>query len=420
MQADFPAKLKPLFQRFRYKIALGGRGASKSWAFARALLIQGASKPLRILCAREIQKSIKQSVHQLLTDQIQNLGLGQFYEVLETEIRGKNGTLFVFAGLATHSVESIKSYEGVDIVWCEEAQSVSKRSWDILIPTIRKPESEIWISMNPDLDTDDTYKRFVIDTPPDSVVIRINWSDNPFFPDVLDRERLHCKRTNPQDYDNIWEGKPKTVVDGAIYADEYQQMLDDGRITKVSHDPTLKAHAVLDLGWADAMAIIIVQRAGSECRVIDYIEETHQTLDWYSNLLRSKNYNWGKMYLPHDAVVKDYKTGRSADDIMQSFGWTTEIVPVGDVENGIRLMRMLFPRLWMDKEKTARLQECLKRYRRTINASTEQPGKPLHDEYSHGADAARYLATCIDSMKNDTIKRKDHREHTRANSWQSF
>ena len=159
--AQFPSKLEFLFDQHRYKVAYGGRGSSKSWSFARALIIQAANRPLRILCAREIQKSIKQSVHQLLSDQIQALGLGSFFEVLEAEIRGMNGSSFSFAGLATNTVESIKSFEGVDIVWVEEAQTVSKRSWDILIPTIRKENSEIWISFNPDVDTDDTYQRFV-------------------------------------------------------------------------------------------------------------------------------------------------------------------------------------------------------------------------------------------------------------------
>ncbi len=420
VNAQFPAKLKPIFQPYRYKVLHGGRGSGKSWAVARALLILAASKPLRILCAREIQKSIKQSVHQLLTDQIQSLGLGQFYEVLETEIRGKNGSLFSFAGLAMHTVESVKSFEGMDRVWIEEAQSVSDKSWAILTPTIRKPESEIWLTLNPDLDTDPTYQRFIVNTPPDSLVIAINWKDNPWFPDVLDREREHCLKTMPDQYDNIWEGKPKSVVDGAIYAGEYQTMFDDGRITAVTHDPKLKAHAVFDLGWADSMSIIIVQRAGSECRIIDYVEESHQTLDWYSNLLRQKNYNWGTLYLPHDAVVKDYRTGHSADEIMRSMGWNTEIVPIGDVEGGIRAARMLFPRVWMDKAKTARLQECLKRYRRAINAKTDTAGKPLHDEFSHGADAFRYLATAIDGMKNDNQRTRRDNTANRASSWQSF
>jgi len=177
--AQFPKKLEFLFEPSRIKAIYGGRGSGKSWGVARALLIMGANKPLRILCAREVQKSIKQSVHTLLSDQIQALGLGAFYEILEAEIRGQNGTLFSFAGLATNTVESIKSFEGCDIAWVEEAQTVSKRSWDILIPTIRKPASEIWVTFNPDVDTDDTYQRFVVNPPEFAKVVKVNWSDNP-------------------------------------------------------------------------------------------------------------------------------------------------------------------------------------------------------------------------------------------------
>ena len=185
----FPSKLKFLFEPHRYKVAYGGRGSGKSWSYARALLMMGAEKPLRVLCTREVQKSIKQSVHTLLKDQIQALGLGEFYEVVENAIRGKNGTEFNFAGLATNTVESIKSFEGVDIVWCEEAQNISKRSWDILIPTIRKPASEIWVTFNPYMDTDDTYKRFIINKPNNARIEKVNYTDNPFFPKVLDRKR---------------------------------------------------------------------------------------------------------------------------------------------------------------------------------------------------------------------------------------
>ena len=229
-----------------------------------------------------------------------------------------NGSEFFFAGLAQHTVESIKSFESCNRCWIEEGQTVSKKSWDILIPTIRAPDSEIWVSLNPDLDTDPTYQRYIVNTPPDSLVIQINFPDNPFFPYVLEEERKHCLKTTPDQYDNIWLGKPKSVVDGAIYAGEFQTMFDDGRITAVSHDPKLKAHAVFDLGWNDSMSIVIAQRAGSECRIIDYVEESHQTLDWFSNLLKHKNYNWGKLYLPHDAVAKDYRTGQSADEITNS------------------------------------------------------------------------------------------------------
>ena len=157
--AKFPPKMRFLFDKSRYKVAHGGRGSGKSWSFARALLILAAEKPLRILCAREVQRSLKQSVHQLLKDQISELGFDYLFEVTEHVIRCKNGSEFYFTGLAQHTAASIKSYEGIDICWLEEANTVSKKSLDILIPTIRKPNSEIWISFNPDLETDEIYMR---------------------------------------------------------------------------------------------------------------------------------------------------------------------------------------------------------------------------------------------------------------------
>lgn len=401
MSALFPDKLAFLFNAHRYKVAYGGRGSAKSWSFARALLIQGASQTLRILCAREVQRSIKQSVHTLLCDQIQALDLGPFYEVLESEIRGKNGTSFTFAGLATHTVESIKSYEGVDRVWVEEAQTVSKRSWDILIPTLRKPGSEIWVSFNPDLDSDDTYTRFVVNPPDDCVSVKINWSDNPWFPDVLGKERVYCQQNRPDDYANIWEGVCKAAVDGAIYAREVAQCQEEGRICPVPYDPLLKVHAVFDLGWNDSMSICLVQKVRSEIRVIEYIEDDHQTLDFYSAMLKAKNMNWGRLFLPHDGDTKDFKTGRSAREILAKMGWSVSIVPNIGVEQGIKAARMAMKQAYFAKGKTDRLMDCLKRYRRAINTTTNEPGQPLHDEYSHGADCWRYVAVAAASMSNE-------------------
>lgn len=416
--ANFPPKMRVLFDKHRYKVFHGGRGSGKSWAFARALLLQAASEPLRILCCREVQKSIKQSVHQLLKDQIQALNLGYIYDVTETSVRCKNGSEFYFAGLATHTAESIKSYEGIDRVWIEEASTVSKTSLDILIPTIRKPESEIWISFNPDLETDEVYQRFVVHPPDDCVTVQVNYVDNPWMPEVLDKERIHCQLHRPKEYEWIWLGKARVVAEGAIYADEFQQLVDEHRITRVSHDPVLKTHVVMDLGWADKMALIMVQRSGSELRIIDYIEESYHPLDWYSNELKSKSYNWGTIYMPHDANAKSFQTGKSAAEIMTQLGWTVSIVPMGDVENGIRVSRLTFPRCWFDKEKTARLLECLKRYRRAINATTGQPQGPLHDDASHGADAFRYMCLSADQMRNDNIQRRRERDYG-TGSWMS-
>ena len=398
--AQFPNKLDFLFEPHRYKVAYGGRGSGKSWSFARALLIKAANEPTRVLCAREIQKSIKQSVHTLLNDQIQSLGLGAFYEVLEAEIRGLNGSTFSFTGLATNTVESIKSFEGCDIVWVEEAQTVSKKSWDILIPTIRKPNSEIWVSFNPNIDTDDTYKRFVVEPPENAKVVKVNYTDNPWFPEVLEIERQHSLKTNP-DYANIWEGDCKAAVDGAIYSNEIREAQEEGHITNVPYDPMLKVHVVMDLGWNDSMSVILCQKGVSDLRIIGYIEDDHRTLDSYSAQLKNLPYNWGQMFLPHDGQSKDFKHGISAEDIMRKLGWDTRIVSKQDIESGIKLARMNFHRIYFDKS-AQRLVECLKNYRRSINSATNEPGAPLHDEYSHGADAFRYLCTSIESMTNDT------------------
>jgi len=181
MRAEFPEKLAFLFQPKRYKVAWGGRGSAKSWSIARALLIIAAQKTKRILCAREFQNSIQDSVHKLLSDQIEALGLSDQYEIQKTTIIHRlTGSEFIFSGLR-HNVDSLKSKEGIDIVWVEEAQMVSSFSWDKLIPTIRKEGSEIWISFNPELETDETYKRFVLNPPTESVVAKINWRDNPCF-----------------------------------------------------------------------------------------------------------------------------------------------------------------------------------------------------------------------------------------------
>ena len=398
--AKFPSKLDFLFNPHRYKVAYGGRGSGKSWGFARALLLQAANKPLRVLCAREVQRSIKNSVHQLLSDQIQALGLGQFYEVLESEIRGLNGSLFVFTGLANNTAESIKSYEGIDRVWCEEAQTISKKSWDILIPTIRKPDSEIWVSFNPNIDTDDTYVRYCVNPPDNAKVVKMNYMDNPWFGDTLEIERQHSEKTNP-DYANIWLGDCKAAVDGAIYANEIREAQENGRVTTVPYDPMLKVHVVFDLGFNDSMAIILCQRGVSDIRIIKYIEDNHRTLDSFSSEIKSLNYNWGTMFLPHDGKSRDYKSGLSAEDIMRKQGWTVRIVPVSSIESGIKIARMHFHKCYFDKS-VHRLLECLKNYKRSINSSTNEPGAPLHDEYSHGADAFRYMATSVEQMKNES------------------
>jgi len=217
----FAPKFKPLFQPKRYKTFHGGRGGAKSWAAARALVIMAASKKLRILCTREVQNSIKDSVHKLLKDQIEMLGLNPWFRITNESITSASGSEFLFKGLRFDPL-GIKSTEGVDICWVEEAQSVSSDSWAILIPTIRKEGSEIWVTFNPGEESDPTYQRFIVTPPDDSITVEVNYYDNPYLPDTLRKEMEYCKRVDYEAYEHIWLGKPKSISDSVIFRNRYR------------------------------------------------------------------------------------------------------------------------------------------------------------------------------------------------------
>jgi phage terminase large subunit len=215
--ASLPDWAQRLWEPSRYKVMRGGRGSAKSRSAAAALLLQAAAFPHRVLCAREIQKSIKDSVKRLLDDEIERLGLGSFFESVEHEIRGKNGSLFIFAGLRGNSA-SIKSMEGITRCWVEEAQTISRASLDDLIPTIRTPGSEIWFTYNPRFDTDPIDTMFKADElPPNTILLHVNWQDNPWFPDVLKQEMDYDKRRDMDKYLHIWEGKYQTSSEARVF-----------------------------------------------------------------------------------------------------------------------------------------------------------------------------------------------------------
>ena len=205
----------------RYKIYKGGRGGAKSWNFAKALIVKALSGSFRILCTREFQVSIKDSVMKLLTDQIHEHELSYYFDIQKTSIKSITGSEFMFAGIK-HNIESIKSIEGIDICWVEEAQTVSDESWEVLIPTIRKEGSEIWLSFNPRLDKDSTYQRFVVKTPPNSVIKTVNWQDNPYFPKTLRDEMEHCRNVDIDAYNHIWGGHTKQISDAVIFKGKYR------------------------------------------------------------------------------------------------------------------------------------------------------------------------------------------------------
>ena len=421
IRAEFPDKLQFLFKPSRYKIAYGGRGAAKSWGFARALLITGTQRPLFVLCAREYQNSIKDSVHKLLSEQINALNLHHVYDVQETTIKSDLGTQFVFEGLR-QNVTRIKSYEGIDVAWVEEAQAVSKNSWDVLIPTIRKDGSEIWVSFNPEFEDDDTYERFVTSPPESAAVEYINWRDNPWFPAVLRDEKDALRKRDPASYDHVWEGKCRQWLTGAIYANELRAAYEAGRITTVPYDPAVAVFTVWDIGHTDDTAIWWYQLVAGEIHIIEcyassggspseyasQIAGQHITIDIVDgeivvkkgalipDLDHRRSYRYETHHLPHDAKAKTLAaSGKSIQQqLSAALGYDkVRIVANLSREDGIAAARTTFPRCWFDKDKTADGLKALRKYHReTQPDEISLQRNPKHDWTSHYADAFRYLA----------------------------
>ncbi|MEZ0602947.1 PBSX family phage terminase large subunit [Paraburkholderia sp. IW21] len=394
-----------LDSKYRFVSMRGGRGSGKSVTVAKILLIQAYSKPLKVLCFREVQNSIKDSVYTSLQDLIQELELGDFFTATLSEIRGANGSVFIFKGLSDQTVDSIKSFSGIDICWGEEAAGLTDKSLNILIPTIRADNSRFYFTWNPSLDTDAVYQRYVLNTREDVKDVEVNWQHNPWFPQVLEVERrADLKRLNADMYAHIWEGKVLPAQQGAVYFRELSKAYEQERVTRVLVDPKLAVHAVWDLGWADQTAIILIQRTLSEMRVVGYIESNQKTLAEYNVELRQWGMdhnvaNWGTMWLPHDGAHRDLKTGQSAQEIMEAFGWKVQITPSMAVDMGIRAAKQMFSTMYFDKDECSKLLECLKRYH-----YKERPdgsfGDPVHDMYSHGADAFRYVAVNQESLSS--------------------
>jgi len=217
MKVGISKKLKPFaLQKARYKVAFGGRASGKSWGVARILLLMAKEKPIRILCTREIQNSIKESVHRLLADQIDMMKM-QGWVVQNDSIRYTNGSEFIFKGLYTN-IEKIKSLEGVDICWIEEAETISEASWNILDPTIRKDGSEIWITFNPRFEEDTIYQKFILGAMPDSLVVQLNYIDNPHCSPEILKQAQHMEQTERELYRHIWLGECKKIADTRVFS----------------------------------------------------------------------------------------------------------------------------------------------------------------------------------------------------------
>lgn len=398
---QFPRKLEFLLtHKARFKVAHGGRGGAKTTSFAKALLTLAMKMPLRVLCAREYQNSLADSVYKILCDIIRANDLEGFFTILHDSIRAANGGEFRFMGIMTNPTK-IKSFEGVDICWIAEAANISEEAFDILEPTIRKgvtlKEPEIWIEFNPDGADDYIYKTFVVAKikPPRSIVVQINYTDVPdeWFPLVLRESMEHCKAIDYDKYLNVWLGQPKRVLKGAVYAEEIRQALAENRVGPVPWDPTVPVHVFTDLGWADYTALWFVQKVGLEYHIIDYLADRLKPMRYYFSQMQAKSYNYGTIWLPHDAESKSLGTGLTINDLFKKAGYRTLIVPRLKVDAGINAVREIFPRCYFDAETTAKGFDALCKYHWNDKAPNKRT--PVHDDASHGSDGFRYFAVSI-------------------------
>lgn len=399
------ALFKPLYLREKlFCVLYGGRGGGKSWEIADYLLFDGIKNVNRNLCCREVQKSIKQSVHQLFKDRIKRWNLGHFYNVLETEIRGANGTLFIYTGLLEHTSDTIKSFEGCNRTWIEEAQTVSKRSLDILIPTVvRTTDCQVIMSLNPYLLTDAVWNDYIqptLDGKRDDVtLVRVNYADNKHCPPEIMRLAENMKRDEYDAWLNIYDGQPKLVADGAIYKDELHKMRADGRITSVPVDDILPVYTVWDLGVSDSTVIWFVQVYGKEPRLVDYYEANSEGIEHYIKLIKSKGYDYAGHFAPHDIKVREFTSGKSRLETARAMGIDFTVVTNISIDDGIDATRRLLKQVWVDEKRCARGIECVQNYRREYNDKMQEfKPRPVHDWASHAADALRYVALSIDRM----------------------
>lgn len=390
MKISLNAKLKPFATiPMRYKVAYGGRGSSKSWTIARILLLKAMEKPIRVLCLREIQDSIKDSVHKLLKDQIDLLEL-QGFIVQNDCIKHENGSEFLFKGLYTN-LSKIKSFEGVDIAWIEEGESISALSWQILDPTIRKPNSEIWISFNPRYENDIIYQSFIVNTPDNAIVIKVNWNDNKYFPKELEKQKDTMAINDPDLYLHIWEGQLKKNTSELIFNNKW--LIDE------FESPTL-THFYYGADWGFSQDPNTVNRVYigkykdmDNCLFIDYeINDRPYNEDnkVTSTDIKDLPILWDKM-----PDIRRYKVNADSarpETISHMKGKGFKVIGAikgkGSVEDGIEFMRS-FDKIIIHKRCINTIFE-FGNYKFKVDSKSGQVTNLIVDKYNHHIDAIRY------------------------------
>lgn len=390
----FPEPFQALFVKSRYKNYHGGRGSGKSMNVARALVIKAYENKLRILCCREVQNTIKDSVHKLIADQIEEMGFSQWFEITQTSIKGVNGSEFIFKGLR-FDPQGIKSTEGIDICWIEEAQTVSENSWSILIPTIRKEGSEIWLTWNPLEENSPTYQRFIESQPPDCISVEVNYYDNPYFPDVLRQEMEWLKQKDFAAYEHVWLGKPLTITDAVIFKGHYTVEAFPDDLWKKSDRLFYGA----DFGFANDPSTLV------RCFILDnrlYIDheaygvgiEINELPAFYDSVPYSRKWQiWGDSARPETISYLKKQAGFRIDSADK---WQ------GSIEDGIAYLKS-FDRIVIHS-RCRHMAEEARLYRYKTDKQTNEILPVIEDSNNHLWDALRYSLNGYIRRKGRTLK----------------
>lgn len=374
---------------------------------------------LRSVCIREVQKDLTQSAKLLIEDKLSKFRLGEAdgFKVFRDVIQTPKDGIIIFKGMQDYTAESVKSLEKFKRAWWEEAQTATQHSLNLLRPTIREEGSEIWASWNPRFDDDPIDQMLRGATlPTGAVVVKANWSDNPWLPKVLNQERLDCLKNQTEQYDHIWEGGYVSIVEGAYYAQALTEAAKE-RIGNVSRDPLMPLKAFWDIGVSDATAIWVGQFVGRELRVLDYYEAVNQPLGVHLEWLRSRGYENAKCYLPHDGAHKDQVYAVRFEDHIQSAGFETEIVKnqgKAAAMQRVEAARRIFPSIWFNGKTTAHGRKALGWYHEKKDPVRKMGLGPEHDWSSHGADAFGLMCVAYEAP---TKQQQPERIHYGQGGW---
>lgn len=399
LKIEVPKEFKVLFDLdsdLRHIVLYGGRASGKSTSVALSLLILGMNKKLRILCTREVQNSIADSVHKLLADLISKYKLNT-WEVQKDIIRNKQtGSEIFFKGLHNNS-QSIKSIEGIDIVWVEEAQSVSADSINTLVPTIRKTGSRLIWTFNRLTENDPVWELIVKKADNRTFVQKIN-SDaiESLLSKEIIEEREKMQIDNPEMFDHVWLGEPMTAKTGSVFGKQLAQARSEGRITKVPYDASTGVYTAWDLGIGDSTVIWFFQVVGREIHFIDHYEGSNEDLGHYISYIQNKPYQYTTHFLPHDSKARELQTGMTRVEFFNNHGiYNIEVLRPTNFSLGqddIDLVaRPKFSLCWFDEEKCQRGLECLRAYHYEYDEKNKLlRNKPEHDWSSHSSSAFIY------------------------------